>query len=331
MLLQTIPLPLLARMSEKIPYATPYPWDNPDLEEDQRLANQKLRKRPFVGSGLAALQKSAFGSNSIMCTDAQSLLRNLLHQHSVEIDLNVAENSTADIVFGCTVADPDVQSKNAADVHTNDAEVQRRAKAGEISLFLTILKIIDENPSAPVATKEFFKTCCLAVRPGDVPGSMDAKEMVMAALQFLSRESSASSLDLVSLPLIRPLQELADLERRTFHKHGKWTLDTRFKEKVLRLEQIFVSSPQSWKWLKREFLSPRLSTLEESAFFLRGVIPATLAGKKATKETPSRKRKLSSPSAQSNTPGSTINHFEASSDILDASIVADESASHSDS
>lgn len=318
-------------MSEKIPYATPYPWDNPTLEEDQRLANQKLRKRPFVGSGLAALQKSAFGPNSTMCTDAQSLLRNLLHQHSVEIDLSVAENSTTDIVFGCTVADPDIQSKSAADVHANDADIQRRAKAGEISLFLSILKIIDENPSGPVATKEFFKTCCLAVRPGDVPGSMDAKEMVMAALQFLSRESIANSLDLASLPLIRPLQELADLERRTFHKHGNWMLDTRFKEKVLRLEQIFVSSPHSWKWLKREFLSPRLSTMEESAFFLRGAIPATLAGKKASKETPARKRKISSPSTQSNTPCNTITNYEASTDVLDASIVADESPSHSDS
>lgn len=317
-------------MSEKIPYATPYPWDNPAMEESQRLANQKLRKRPFVGSGLSALQKSAFGPNSTMGNGAQSLLRNLLHQHSVELDFTVAESSTVDQVFGLTVAAPDVLTKVAADVDTNDAELLKRAKAGEISLFLTILKIINDNPSGPVATKELFKTCCLAVRPGDVPGSMDAKEMVMAALQFLSRECEAGSVDLISLPLIRPLQELADLERRTFHKHGKWSFDDTFKEKVLRLEQIFISSPHSWKWLKREFLCPRLSSQEESSFFLRGAIPPSLAGKKAPKEPTSRKRKAMSPSALSSnsSPRDTLCLFDTNN-VMETSL-AEDSPSNSD-
>ncbi len=306
------------------------------MEDAQRLANQKLRKRPFVGSGLAALQKSAFGPHSTMGSGAQSLLRNLLHQHSVELDFGVMESCTVDKVFGSTTATPDIYFKTAARVDTSDAEIIRRTKVGEISLFLTILKIIDDNPSGPVSTKELFKTCCLAVRPGDVPGSMDAKEMVMAALQFLSRECEGDSSDLVSLPLIRPLQELADLERRTFHKHGKWQFDERLKEKVLRLEQIFVSSPHSWKWLKREFLSPRLSAQEEASFFLRGAIPASLTGKKSPKDVPWRKRKTMSPSAQSSSSSPRDatapidTNYGSSAHAIEATTLADESASNSD-
>jgi hypothetical protein len=321
-------------MSENIPYATPYPWDNPTMEERQRLANQKLRKRPFVGSGLVALQKSAFGSSSTMDGVAQNLLRNLLHEHGVEISVDTAESSTVDKVYGSMVAAPNVQSKGYATVDTKDAEILKGAKAGEISLFLTILKIIDDSTAGPVATKSLFKTCCLAVRPGDVPGSMDAKEMVMAVLQFLSGDCSTDSADLISLPLIRPVQELADLERRTFHKYGDWTFDEDFKEKVLRLEQIFVSSPSSWKWLKREFYSPRLSSKDESAFFLKGAIPASATAKKPNKEPVSRKRKASlSPTpaeSSSSTPGAVDVVVEISTSAVEATVVAEESPSNSD-
>lgn len=301
------------------------------MEEAQRRANQKLRKRPFVGSGLTALQKSSFGSGSTMGVVAQNLLRNLLHEHSVEVDVGTAESTTVDKIYGSMVAAPDVHTKSAVGVETNDSEILKRAKAGEVSLFLTILKIISDSPASPVATKALFKTCCLAVRPGDVPGSMDAKEMVMAALQFLSGDCSTNSDDLVALPLIRPVQELADLERRTFHMYGDWSLlDEDLREKVLRLEQIFVSSPSSWKWLKRELYSPRLSSKDETAFFLKGAIPASAAGKKANKETVSRKRKASgSPTpSDSSSPTPVIadsTAAESSASAVDATLVAEES------
>lgn len=291
------------------------------MEEAQRLTNQKLRKRRFVGSGFVALQKAALGPASSLDGDAQLLLQKLLHQHGVDIDTEVANASNADKIFGSTVAPPGFLDKKAAETDSDDAEILKGAQSGEISLFLTILKTISDGGFTPVSTKELFKACCLAVRARDVPGSMDAKgklerasllekvllklisrvflhpislkflEMVMAALQFMSRDCEMSSEDLISLPLIRPSQELADLERRTFTKCGDWTMDDDFKENVLRLEQIFTSSSSSWRWLKREFAAPRLAQKDEDSLFLKGVIPASAVAKKPTPQVSSRKRK----------------------------------------
>jgi len=117
-------------------------------------------------------------------------------------------------------------------------------------------------------------------------------EMVMAALHFMSRDCEIISEDLISLPLIRPPQELADLERRTFSKCGDWTMDDDdFVAKVLRLEQIFTSSSSSWRWLKREYVAPRLAQKDEDSLFFKGMIPASAAAKKPVQQTASRKRK----------------------------------------
>ena len=279
-------------MSESIPYATPYPWDNQAVVESQRLANQKLRKRRFVGTGLASLQENAFGEVSRMTASAQGLLRGLLHEHGIEAEVD--NDTSAEVYrYESVAVEPDTTSKVAAEVNANEAETQKLATAGKFSLFLTILSIISDSAPGPVPTKTLFKSCCLAVRPGDVPGAMDAKEMVMASLQFLSQDCATSSNELVSLPLIRPNQELADLERRTYYKDGDWSLtDTELRKRILRLEQFFVSSSSSFRWLKREYFSPRLSVKEETSFFLKGNIPAAAAGKKPTKEPASRKRNM---------------------------------------
>ena len=123
--------------------------------------------------------------------------------------------------------------------------------------------------------------------------TFNSLEMVMAALQFMSRDCEVITADLISLPLIRPSQELADLERRTFSKWGDWTMDDDFKERILRLEQIFASSSSSWKWLKREFAAPRLSQKDEYSLFLKGTIPASAVAKRPAQQTVSRKRKVS--------------------------------------
>ena len=125
--------------------------------------------------------------------------------------------------------------------------------------------------------------------------------MVMAALQFMSRDCEVISSDLVSLPLIRPSQELADLERRTFSKWGDWTMDDDFKQKILRLEQIFTSSSSSWKWLKREFASPRLSQKDEYSLFFKGAIPASAMAKRPSQQTVSRKRKANAMASSAET------------------------------
>ena len=126
-------------------------------------------------------------------------------------------------------------------------------------------------------------------------------EMVMAALQFMSRDCEVISSDLVSLPLIRPSQELADLERRTFSKWGDWTMDDDFKQKILRLEQIFTSSSSSWKWLKREFAAPRLSQKDEYSLFFKGAIPASAMAKRPSQQTVSRKRKANAMASSAET------------------------------
>ena len=145
------------------------------MEEAQRLTNQKLRKRPFVGSGFVALQKSALGPTSRLDNDVQLLLKDLLQEHGVEIDANVANASIADKVFGSVVAPVDALSKKAAHTDLNDTEVLKGAQSGEISLFLTILQAVSDSGSTPISTKELFRLCCLAVRASDVPASMDAR------------------------------------------------------------------------------------------------------------------------------------------------------------
>ena len=162
-------------MTKNVPQATPYPWESPSMEEAQRLTNQKLRKRPFVGSGFVALQKAALGPTSRLSNDAQLLLQNLLHQHGVELDVKVANASIADKIFGSVVAPPDVISKKAANTDSNDMEVLKGAQSGGISLFLTILQAVSDSGSTPISTKELFRACCLAVRASDIPASMDAR------------------------------------------------------------------------------------------------------------------------------------------------------------
>jgi len=162
-------------MKEIIPLATPYPWDNPAMKEAQLLTNQKLRKRRFVGSGFVALQKGALGPTSDLDDDSQSLLQNLLYQRGVEIDTKVANTSIADKMFGFMTLPDNALSKKPADIDSDDTEVLKGAQCGEISLFLTILKVISDSGSTPVSTKELFRACCLAVRSRDIPGSMDAK------------------------------------------------------------------------------------------------------------------------------------------------------------
>ena len=65
-------------MSSEVPYATPYPWDSPMVEESQKYANRGLRKRRFIGSGFASVRKHAFGSESSIGDVAKTLLINIL-------------------------------------------------------------------------------------------------------------------------------------------------------------------------------------------------------------------------------------------------------------
>jgi hypothetical protein len=239
----------------------------------------------------------------------------------------------------------------------NDDEVLRQARSGSWSLFLSLLKVMEEEskrqgvsggviaptttstptankknedsdndegnktipsgsshdaaiPSNAVTTKHLIRSCALTLSPGDVPGALDAKEMVMAALYFLSsrweprRVGKSSFARFPSLPLIRLVEAVGDLEKRSYIPQYEWwkvvSSPSTFTQQVLRLEQVFLTSQSSWKFVPRIKFSPPLSLSglspnEEAVFFLKGSIPASVTGKKKGEAT--RKRKSSVGSA----------------------------------
>jgi hypothetical protein len=73
------------------------------------------------------------------------------------------------------------------------------AQDGHTSVLLHILKTVDELYNqqedagmvvSDVTAKAIIETCALSVDPETTPGALDAKEMVLAALQFLSLEEN---------------------------------------------------------------------------------------------------------------------------------------------
>jgi hypothetical protein len=308
-------------MSEDLPYATPYPWDNEDMEEQQKTANESLRKRKFVGSGFATLYKQTYGPESTATDTAKLILANLLRQHSVAFDGGDEDFETkADDLYGNRLAIP---QKEAIQNDMGDDEILELARDSKLSLFASLLKVIEESDSE-VTTKQLTRTCCLTPNPGDVPGSIDAKEMVLCALHFLSSSLETRSDQLVSLPLIRPLQQVGDLEKRSYAKKGDWKLSD-ILDNILQLEQAFLSSATSWKWLERGKFCPRLSAQDEKSFVLKGSIPASATGKKAKAES-TRKRKASVSSA-GGAPSSPQN--DDSMPVVEATVVMDGSPSNS--
>ena len=277
-------------MSGDIPHATPYPWDNSDVEKSQKAAN-KLINHPFVGSGFASLRNDSRQMNDL----AKTYLESLLQEHGVKLNNNNNKDPlvrNVDELYG--LSGSGLEHRKALKADIPDDEVLMLARDGKISLFSSLLSII-ETSEPPVATKTLLKKCCLAVKPGDLPGSIDAKEMVLAALHFLSaRFEVTSDGQLPSLPLIRPIHFTGDLEKRNYEIAGQWKLAD-IQDKVLRLEQIFISSPHKWKWLRREVFSPRLSQKDETSFFLKGVIPPSASAKKPKGESTRKRKAAASP------------------------------------
>jgi hypothetical protein len=117
---------------------------------------------------------------------------------------------------------------------------------------------------------------------------------------------------------------VGDLEKRSYAKKGDWKLSD-ILDNILQLEQAFLSSATSWKWLERSKFSPQLSVQDEKTFFLKGSIPASATGKKAKAES-TRKRKVSVSSA-GGAPNSPQN--DDSMPVVEATVVMDGSPSNS--
>jgi len=268
-------------MSDDIPYAQPFPW----TEESQGSSTRSLRKRKFVGSGLALLRKESLGSESKLGNIAKNILMNLFHQHGIE--LNGEMESDENKFKGIGLSDRALRVPSP----TGKTEIVLETESGKKSLFIALLKAVTESSTGTTSTRQILGKVCLLLQPGSLPGIMDSKDIVLAALHFLSSNDETKSDHVLRLPLIRPLQAYGDLEKRTFEKVGDWKLED-IKGKILRMEEVFLSSPSSWKWQKRESLSLRLSQSDEESFFMKGTIPLCATAKKVKGESFKKRKGL---------------------------------------
>jgi len=268
-------------MSDDIPYAQPFPW----TEESQGSSTRSLRKRKFVGSGLALLRKESLGSESKLGNIAKNILMNLFHQHGIE--LNGEMESDENKFKGIGLSDRALRVPSP----TGKTEIVLETESGNKSLFIALLKAVTESSTGTTSTRQILGKVCLLLQPGSLPGIMDSKDIVLAALHFLSSNDETKSDHVLRLPLIRPLQAYGDLEKRTFEKVGDWKLED-IKGKLSRMEEVFLSSPSSWKWQKRESLSLRLSQADEESFFMKGTIPLCAIAKKVKGESFKKRKAL---------------------------------------
>jgi hypothetical protein len=295
-------------MSGKTPFAQPYPWNNPSLEAAQQSALSLLRKRKFVGSGLARLQETCLEQNSKMHKSAKNILVNLFHHHGIEIPNtsgSVQVGKTSNMLKGSPVLSkpPTLHKRGEPQAGMSVDDIIRNASEGKYSLFKTILRIVENNDGI-VHTKIFLSRASLVIQPSTVPGQMDAKDMVLAALHFLSTMYKPKSRELLELPMLRAVQVYSDLEKRSYQKAGSWKLDDiDIESRLFNLEELFLKSPAHWKWLKREIFCPRLTSEEETSFFQTGIVPGRAVPKRKGEV---RRRPRKSTSAATSPAPSTV-------------------------
>ncbi|MGK3745689.1 MAG: hypothetical protein ACI8RD_007965 [Bacillariaceae sp.] len=282
-------------MSDDIPYAHPFPWGDSTIVERQRSTTRSLRKRKFVGSGLAVLRRD-MGSESKIGNLSKNILMNLFHQHGIEVDGELESDANKFKGLGLSKGSLHMQTHTSS---TDDNPLKLQAE--NRSFFVPLLKVVIESVDSPISTRHILKKICLLLQPGTLPGNMDSKDMVLAALHFLSSKSETKSDNLLRLPLIRSEKAYGDLERRNFVKVGDWKLED-IEEKLLKMEELFLSSPSSWKWLKRDSfsLSLRLSKADEEAFFMKGTVPLSVKGEGV------RKRRVAVQKKETNSPAEAV-------------------------
>jgi len=277
-------------MSDEIPFAT---LTSPTMVDERQ---RRLRKRKFVGSGIAVLKKQT--KNVILGSLGKTILSSLIYQHGIEIneELQVDNIDTVQFEEGFVGGQQQHQHQqqhltnkdhepNRNDDHTNNNNTDPTSS----SFFVALLKaVIGGNDGggnggsfSPVSARHILTKVCLSLHPGNLPGMMDSKDIVLASLNFLSMYfSSQAPHILLKLPLIRSEKAYGDLERRNYIKVGDWRLTESFKQKLIHLEKLFFGSSSSWKWQKRKSFSIRLSDEDEEALFMKGTIPLRATYKK---------------------------------------------------
>jgi hypothetical protein len=214
-----------------------------------------------------------------LSASAKEILRNLLSEHGIA----VSAPSESWLIH----LQPHKKRK-PLETSMSDERVMQLAQEGELSFLASLLKVVEEEGGS-ITTKFLIKACCLSVEPARAPSVCDAKEMVMAALHFLSQSFEPESHDFPSLPLIRCVHANPDLEKRSYEQHGDWTTrDPAFLDQVLRLEQVFYDSID-YKYLAREHMCPNLPSGRD-LLLLKGSPPAYCMGKSRKAPAPRRKK-----------------------------------------
>lgn len=231
-------------------------------EVENAMANNRYRHtQSFRGTGFRYLQQQLLSEE---LSDAQKeLLRQITNENKVDL-----ENHNGAEMYPLTKKPKTLKT---VDSNMSDETILQFAKQvpSSMSLLASLLKVLD-NDGGTVSAKAFLKTCALTVRPGMVPPVMDAKEMVLAALQFLSETTD----------WIRPVQEQSDFEKRSYEKVGTWKLAD-ILPRLAELEDVFYEGATDLNWMPRtRFVPPMQNPVEEDLLLLKGNAPAGLSTKK---------------------------------------------------
>jgi len=203
---------------DSLPLAIPYPWGDSD-EQASRILTRKRQ-----GAGINYVQNKRHRTVA-----AKRILEDLLGVSSPETQDTSHLSSSSFFVFGATPA-----VANACD------DVQQLAQDGNVSLLLTILTYIEQHGGEDgVSTTDLIRSCALAVYPASTPGSCNAKDMVVAALLFLSATHAPLGDDVSILPLIQADNPHDEMDRRVYRRVGShYSMDS-----LAELQLLFDSSP----------------------------------------------------------------------------------------
>lgn len=252
-------------MSQDIPLATPYPWAPGEKQITYAVSSRKRK-----GSGQLVLDRALH--DTFTSKRAKIILQNLLG--GTVTTGGATNDETLRLASFSLLSNEPVPPLQTIDPSSQlqDDTLLKMAQNGRLSLLGSILRVITESPSTPVSTKHILRTCSLAVRPGDVPPQMDAKEMILAALFFLSSTHQGEHWE---LPLISPTNVDVDLEKRSYEPVKFSPSDSQLQW----LETAFLKSPGDF--LGRERYCPRLKYDEESQLMLKGTLPMSATQKSA--------------------------------------------------
>jgi hypothetical protein len=199
-------------------------------------------------------------SRKVTVADSKLVVKELKEQRARKEELKNKENKLDEILARFQKGSPE---------RIVDERVSQRAPvARELSFFGSLLATIENGDGTDASdlgtsTRTLIENCSLAVPPASANAAMDCKEIVMAALYFLSSVPSPPSGDDDSdtradtgtqttgsasliwlLPLIRPQQMTRDLETISYKKARDWKL-VEIESQVAALEQVFCKVAKS--------------------------------------------------------------------------------------